>query len=285
VKVKVRDLEIAVEELEKFRKYSISPLHERYIFPLLRGTYFSYRKLDVLRVAAIAKALSVRPKYCDVGCGSGDFLMKVREYIPDAIGIERSADLVYRCHTIKPDFINITDARWGFTGRFDIVFVGWMEPGIDLRDAISDRTDVIVTTLDQGISLAAEFDGHGYTLVASWRTPSWEDVNIEIMNKYYTQMSNNIYTRLSKLRGAHNLWYIYSRKQSFETVKESLMKSLQLEQEDTIEKYDFEEVLDGCGFNYLEEIKTFCSRNQKRERLWDIRFINTRSTWDFCSGT
>ena len=267
-------LEVAVEALKKFRKYSTSPLHERFIFPLLCGTYFSYRKLDVLRIAAIAKALSDKTKYCDVGCGFGDFLTKIREFIPDAIGIENSADLVYRCHAIKPDYIKITDARWGITEKFDIIFVGWMEPGIDLRDAIAEKTDVVVTTLDQGISLAAEFDGHGYHKVATWRTPSWEDVNIEITNKYYSQISENSFNSLSKLRGAHNLWYIYSRKKNLETVKLSLTESQKYEQQSTPERYDFEAVLDDCGFNYLAEIETVCSNYQKRERLWDIRFIN-----------
>ncbi len=270
---KVRDLEVAVEALKKFRKYSISPLHERYIFPLLCGTYFGYRKLDVLRISAIAQALSDKTKYCDVGCGFGDFLTKIREFIPDAIGVENSSDLVYRCNTIKPEHIKIIDARWGITQRFDIIFVGWMEPGIDLRDAIAEKTDVVVTTLDQGISLAAEFDGHGYHKVASWRTPSWEDVNIEIMNKYYTQMPKNCFNSLSKLRGAHNLWYIYSRRQSFETVKGSLIESQEHEQERAPERYDFEDVLDSCGFNYLGEIETICSNYKKLERLWDIHFI------------
>ena len=271
---KVRDLEIALEALKKFRKYSISPLHERYIFPLLCGTYFCYRKLDVLRVVAIAKALSNKPKYCDVGCGYGDFLIKIREFISDAMGIENCADLVYHCHMIKPDYIKITDARWGITDRFDIIFVGWMEPGIDLRDAVAEKTDVIVCTLDQGISLAAEFDGHGFYRVASWRTPSWEDVNTEIMNKDYTQIHNDTLNNLSKLRGAHNLWYVYSRKQNFEKVKESLIKSQETEQNrGADERYDFEDILDDCGFNYMEGIGTISSRNQELERLWEIRFI------------
>lgn len=273
---KVRDLEIAIEALKKFRKYSISPLHERYIFPLLSGTYFCYRKLDVSRVAAIAKALSNKPKYCDVGCGCGDFLIKIREFISDVVGIENCADLVYRCHRIKPDYIKITDARWGINDRFDIIFVGWMEPGIDLRDAVAQKTDVIVSTLDQGISLAAEFEGHGFYKVASWRTPSWEDVNTEIMNKYYTQIHNDTLNYLSKLRGAHNLWYVYSRKKNFEKVKEALITSQGDEQNVGAHgRYDFEDILDGCGFNYMEEIEVICSRNQRLERLWEIRFINS----------
>ena len=59
--------------------------------------------------------------------------------------------------------------------------MGWIDPGIDFRDAIAAKTDVIITTFDQGISLAAEFDGHGFQRVATWRTPTWEDINSEIM--------------------------------------------------------------------------------------------------------
>lgn len=274
----VRDLETAVEALTNFRKYSTSPHHERFIFPLLCGTYFGYRKIDVLRITAIAKALSEKPKYCDVGCGSGDFLSKIREFIPDAIGIENWADLVYRCHKIKPDYIKIRDARWGITERFDVIFVGWMEPGIDLRDAVAEKADVVVTTLDQGISLAAEFDGQGYCKVASWRTPSWEDVNIEVLNRFYSQMPKNIFNNLSELRGAHNLWYVYSKRQSLEKVRESLLESQELEQDWSSERYDFEDVLDCCGFSYLSEIETIRSKFQERERLWEIRFINNLGT-------
>ncbi|MGB7954379.1 MAG: hypothetical protein WCF23_10380, partial [Candidatus Nitrosopolaris sp.] len=46
---KTRDLQLAAESLREFRRYSVSPHHERFSFPLLRGTYFTYRKIDVLR--------------------------------------------------------------------------------------------------------------------------------------------------------------------------------------------------------------------------------------------
>jgi hypothetical protein len=63
----IRDLQMAIESLKQFRKYSLSPYHERFSFPLLKGTYFTYRKIDVLRVVAIAKAVSKNPRYCDIG--------------------------------------------------------------------------------------------------------------------------------------------------------------------------------------------------------------------------
>ena len=57
----------------------------------------------------------------------------------------------------------------------------------------------IITTLDQGISLAAEFEGHGFEKIASWITPSWIDVNTEITNKFYSKITNNRIESLSNL--------------------------------------------------------------------------------------
>jgi hypothetical protein len=68
-----------------------------------------------------------------------------------------------------PDHIKIVDAHWGIDQKYDLIFVGWMDPGVDFRDAIAAKTDVIVTTLDQGISLAAEFDDHGSSFVQDKR--------------------------------------------------------------------------------------------------------------------
>ena len=273
---KTRDLQMATESLRQFRRYSLSPHHERFSFPLLRGTYFTYRKVDVLRVVAIAKAVSNCPGYCDIGCGYGDFLKKIREFISDASGFESSAGIFYGCNRPKPDYITIADARWGIHKKFDIIFVGWMEPGIDFRDAIAAKTDVIVTTLDQGISLAAEFDGHGFERVASWRTPSWEDVNTEIMNRYYTKMSNETYRILSRLRGAHNLWYVYSKKRrTSEAIRSALVRCLELEKRTLVGRYDFEDVLDDCGFSYFEELEISAASKQRKGHLWEIQFTNT----------
>jgi hypothetical protein len=191
------------------------------------------------------------------------------------VGIDNDAKVFYYYNTVKPDYINITDARWGIDRQFDIIFVGWMDPGIDFRDAVAAKTDVIVTTLDQGISLAAEFEGNGFERIAKWRTPSWEDVNIEIMNRYYTKMSNKTYISLSKLRGAHNLWYVYSSKPSkSEAIKSILIPRLEDEKKDMCDRYDFEDVLDECGFRYLEELPNLSSYEERKERLWDIQFNN-----------
>ncbi|HYZ95733.1 MAG TPA: hypothetical protein VE524_03895 [Nitrososphaeraceae archaeon] len=274
---KTADLQKAMISLEQFKTYAISPHHERYSFPFIRGTYFTYRKIDVLRLFSISKAVAKngKPRYIDVGCGNGDFLTKMREFIPNAVGIDYDAKVFYYYNMVKPDYIKIADARWGIDHQFDIIFVGWMDPGIDFRDAVAAKTDVIVTTLDQGISLAAEFEGNGFERIAKWRTPSWEDVNIEIMNRYYTKMSNTTYLSLSKLRGAHNLWYVYSSKPSkSEAIKSILIQRLENEKKDMYERYDFEDVLDECGFRYLEQLQNLSSYVERKERLWDIQFNN-----------
>jgi SAM-dependent methyltransferase len=274
---KTADLQKAMISLEQFKTYAISPHHERYSFPFIRGTYFTYRKIDVLRLFSISKAVAKngKPRYIDVGCGNGDFLTKMREFIPNAVGIDNDAKVFYYYNMVKPDYIKIADARWGIDHQFDIIFVGWMDPGIDFRDAVAAKTDVIVTTLDQGISLAAEFEGNGFERIAKWRTPSWEDVNIEIMNRYYTKMSNTTYLSLSKLRGAHNLWYVYSSKPSkSEAIKSILIQRLENEKKDMYERYDFEDVLDECGYRYLEQLQNLSSYVERKERLWDIQFNN-----------
>jgi SAM-dependent methyltransferase len=274
---KTVDLQKAMISLEQFKTYAMSPHHERYSFPFLRGTYFTYRKVDVLRLISILKAVAKngKPRYLDVGCGNGDFLSKIRAFLPNAVGIDNDARIFYYYKSVKPDYIKIADARWGIDHQFDIIFVGWMEPGIDFRDAVAAKADVIVTTLDQGISLAAEFEGNGFERIAKWRTPSWEDVNTEIMNRYYTKMSNKNYSFLSKLRGAHNLWYVYSSKHSkSEVIKSILMQRLEDEKKDVCERYDFEDVLDECGFRYLEQLQNLSSYVEIKERLWDIHFNN-----------
>ncbi|HET7644160.1 MAG TPA: hypothetical protein VFK40_11670, partial [Nitrososphaeraceae archaeon] len=87
----------AVDQLKRFRSFASSKHHERYLFPYLCGSYFSYRKIDILRIKTIAEVISNKPvkqiKYLDIGCGNGDFLEKIREYIPNAKGIENNIEL------------------------------------------------------------------------------------------------------------------------------------------------------------------------------------------------
>jgi hypothetical protein len=271
----IQDLIKARISLEQFRTYSVSRHHERYSFPFLLGTYFAYRRIDVLRVVSIAKAISNDPKYVDVGCGYGDFLNKIREFLVNAIGIEKDARIFYNFNIPKPDYIRIADARWGMEEEYDVIFVGWMDPGVDFTHAVAAKTNVVVTTLDQGISQAAEFDAHGFKRIAYWRTPSWEDVNTEIMNRYYTKMSAQKRQALFEMRGAHNLWYIYSKKHTrSEVIKSALLQRLEEEKKAQQERYDFEDVLDECGFMYLQKLQNPCSEAEN-DLLWDIKFVET----------
>jgi len=266
-----RKLYEAYSELRKFRNSSVSPLHERFIFPYICGTYFGYRKVDVLRVVALAKSISPNPRYLDVGCGYGDFLEKIREFIPDAIGIEKDAGIFYEFNRVKPDYIHIKDISLDLNEKYDVIFVGWMDPGVDFRKAVASKTDVIVTTLDQGISLGAEFEEFGFERIAWWRTPSWMDVNHEIMNKYYTKMSKELYDYLFDLRGAHNLWYVYTKNLDH-TGK--IRDALTHNQNKYQTKYDFEQVMDECGYGYFENQQL--SKNSEIKSnlvsLWRIEF-------------
>jgi hypothetical protein len=262
----LEDLRKAKHELAQFGAKIESPNHERYIFPFFKGSYFAYRKVDVLRTVAIAKAISSNPKYLDVGCGYGDFLKQVRKFIPSAEGIEKNAGIFYGLGIIKPDYISIADAHW-IDKKYDLIFVGWMEPGQDFRDPIARSTDVIITTLDQGISLEAEFDGHGFQRVAWWRTPSWEDVNTEIMNRYYTKMPESRRTELAKMRGAHNFWYVYAKPQKVQSIRAAL--KIQVEKESSFDyRYDFESVLDECGYGYLQKLES----PAMLEPMWQVQW-------------
>ena len=261
----------AYKALRSFREYASSSYHERYRFPYLCGSYFAYRKIDVMRVVAIAKSISSQPRYLDVGCGYGDFLEKVREFIPNAIGIEKNANMFYAFGIKKPDYIRIQGIESFEKEVFDVIFVGWMDPGIDFRKNVADKTEVVITTLDEGISLAAEYEDLGFQKIAEWRTPSWEDMNIELMNRYYTGISKNVYSQLSDLRGAHNLWYVYSRNpQNFQRIRASLRGCLRQELSIT-SNYNFESVMDDCGFGYLEQLSGV-GRKIKLNKLWEVIF-------------
>lgn len=270
----IDDLRRAYLKYHEFRKNNKFSFHERFIFPYICGTYFGYRKVDVLRVVAIAKSISPKPKYLDVGCGYGDFLEKIREFIPDAIGIEKDGGIFYEFNRVKPDYIQIKDVSLDLNEKYDVIFVGWMDPGVDFRKAIAKSTDCIITNFDTGgqcgINAGCEYEEFGFRRIAWWRTPSWLDVNYQIMNKYYTKMSNQIYENLFDLRGAHNLWYIYTKNLAYvDTIKNALIHSQQEDQS----KYDFEGVVDECGFEHSENSQ-FSKKVDKSSlfSLWNIEF-------------
>jgi SAM-dependent methyltransferase len=251
----ISDVISAQKELNKFRLNSRAD-HERFIFPFLCGSYFTYRKVDVIRIFTIAKTISENPTYLDVGCGYGDFLEKVREYIPNAEGIEKSSEIFYGTGRVKPNYIKIADAYYGIDKKYDIIFVGWMEPGVDYREQISGSANCIITTFDKGgqcgINGGCEFDGHGFDKIASWVTPSWIDINTELMNKYYTKdIDAKKIQELRDLRGAHNLWYVYCKPELKNTLKTVLEE---MNNKNIEEKYRHEEILDECGFALYEPL-------------------------------
>jgi hypothetical protein len=55
-------LKQAMQRLEEFKLKSNHKGHERYFFPYLCGTYFTYRMIDVLRIGVIAKAITNQKK-------------------------------------------------------------------------------------------------------------------------------------------------------------------------------------------------------------------------------
>jgi SAM-dependent methyltransferase len=269
-----RKLYEAYSELRKFRNSSVSPLHERFIFPYICGTYFGYRKVDVLRVVALAKSISPNPRYLDVGCGYGDFLEKIREFIPDAIGIEKDGGIFYEFNRVKPDYIHIKDVSLDLNEKYDIIFVGWMDPGVDFRKAVARSTNCIITNFDTGgqcgINGGCEYEEFGFERIAWWRTPSWIDVNYQIMNNYYTPLANEIRKELFKLRSAHTMWYVYAKKDLSSIIRETVRSQIKKESELSldVDNYDFEGVMDECGFHYNEELPILTLKRA----LWKVYF-------------
>src|SRR5207244_12289882 len=118
-----------------------------------------------------------------------------------------------------------------------------------------------------GIDGGFEYDEFGYQRVAWWRTPSWIDVNAELMNRYYTpSLDAKKKQQLAGLRTAHNFWYVYAKPDIASRVRSGLQS--QLEKEDQRDRLDFESVLDEIGFRYKEELPALATNR----RLWDVMF-------------
>ena len=270
----INELRGAYLKYQEFRKNSKFTFHERFIFPYICGTYFGYRKVDVLRVVALAKSISPNPRYLDVGCGYGDFLEKIREFMPDAIGIEKDAGIFFEFNRVKPDYIHIVDVSLDLNEKYDVIFVGWMDPGVDFRKAVARSTNCIITNFDAGgqcgINGGCEYEEFGFERIAWWRTPSWIDVNYQIMNNYYTPLANEIRKELFKLRSAHTMWYVYAKKDLSSIIRETVRSQIKKESELSldVDNYDFEGVMDECGFHYYEELPILTLKRA----LWKVYF-------------
>jgi hypothetical protein len=265
----IQELQSAHQAFRQFLAKSPPPHHARYIFPFFAGSYFAYRKVDVTRVVAIARSIAGNPSYVDVGCGYGDFLGKVRDYLPDATGIEKEGGIFYAFQVVKPDYIHLTPVE--SLSQVDVAFVGWMEPGQDFRKFVAKSAKCVVTTFDAGgqcgINGGCEYDEFGFERIAWWRTPSWIDVNAELMNRYYTPgLDPAKKEQLTRLRTAHNFWYVYARPEIAGRARSGL--KAQLEKEDASQRYDFENILDECGFGYMEELPALTNS----KKLWEARF-------------
>jgi hypothetical protein len=59
-------------------------------------------------------------------------------------------------------------------------------------------------------------------------------------------------TELARMRGAHNLWYVYAKPAKANTVREALKKQVEKE---PVGSYDFEAVLDECGYRHLQKLE------------------------------
>jgi hypothetical protein len=224
---------------------------------------------------AIANSISQKPRYLDVGCGYGDFLEKIRQFIPDAMGIEKDGGIFYEFNRVKPEHIQIKDVSLDLNEKYDVIFVGWMDPGVDFRKVIANSTDCIITNFDTGgqcgINGGCEYEEFGFHRIAWWRTPSWIDVNYQIMNNYYTQIADEVKKQLVELRSAHTVWYVYAKENLSSVLNEALNLWLKKESQLSldVEKYDFEYVMDECGFHYNEELSLL---SPPKKELWKVYF-------------
>lgn len=268
----MQELQSAYKAYQEFLARNPATSHARYIFPFFTGSYFAYRKIDVERVVAIAKSISNNPSYIDVGCGYGDFLEKVRRCIPDATGIEKEGGIFYAFQVQKPGYIQSMAAE-ALSQSVDAAFVGWMEPGQDFRKFVAKCAKCVITTFDAGgqcgINGGCEYEEFGYLRIAWWRTPSWIDVNTELMNRYYTPSIDAMKKEeLARLRGAHNFWYVYAIPDIADKIQSGLKTQVEKEKENLHDRFDFESVLDECGYGNNEELPALAGQ----KKLWEVIF-------------
>ena len=175
----------------------------------------------------------------------------------------------------RPDYIYHSAIEWFEDQKFDMAFVGWMDHGVDFRQFVARSAKCVLTTFDSGgqcgLNGECEYDQFGFKRIAWWKTPSWIDVNTELMNRYYTpslKADEGTKHKLSMLRTAHNLWYLYARPELSQKITSAFKGWLTTEQQVfAMENYDFETILDECGFYYMKDLPVTLSKDN---RLWEV---------------
>jgi hypothetical protein len=69
------------------------------------------------------------------------------------------------------------------------------------------------------------------------------------------------------MRGAHNLWYVYAKPQKIWSVKAALKRQLEKESPSN-DQYEFESVLDECGYGYLQKLEN----PAMLEPMWQVQW-------------
>jgi hypothetical protein len=90
------------------------------------------------------------------------------------------------------------------------------------------------------------------------------------MNNYYTRLANEIQKELFELRSAHTMWYVYAKKDLSSIIRETVRSQIKKESELSldVDNYDFEGVMDECGFHYNEELPILTLKRA----LWKVYF-------------
>ncbi|HVD21031.1 MAG TPA: hypothetical protein VNB95_03720, partial [Nitrososphaera sp.] len=88
-----------------------------------------------------------------------------------------------------------------------------------------------------------------------------------LMNRYYTKIPDSRRIELGRMRGAHNLWYVYVKPQKIVSVKAALKRQL-AEESPSNDRYDFESVLDECGYGYLQKLEN----PAMLEPMWQVQW-------------
>lgn len=130
------------------------------------------RAVDVARIAAACRAAGA--VVADVGAGTG-----LLAHLLEKEGVAVAAyDPTPPSRTFHP--IEALDAD-KLTDSYDAAIVSWMEAGKDYRDQVADLAPVVVNVYDVdggcGVMGQTDFTQHGFQVAATWRTPSFEDVD------------------------------------------------------------------------------------------------------------